>query len=68
MRSAEQTLLNAAQRPEAYREVMLRSEGARIVLPVGDGAAGTPVVLFLPGTMTHPLFMRSSPAPSAAPG
>jgi alpha-beta hydrolase superfamily lysophospholipase len=56
MRSAEQKMLNAVQRPEAYREVVLRSAGARIVLSVWDGAAGMPVVLFLPGTMTHPLF------------
>ena len=56
MRSAEQKLLNAVQRPEVYREVVLRSAGARIVLSVWDAPAGVPVVLFLPGTMTHPLF------------
>jgi alpha-beta hydrolase superfamily lysophospholipase len=56
MRSAEQKLLNAVQRPEAYREVVLWSAGARIVLSVWDGTAGMPVVLFLPGTMAHPLF------------
>jgi alpha-beta hydrolase superfamily lysophospholipase len=56
MRSAEQKLLNAVQRPEAYREVVISSAGARIVLSVWDGAADKPVVLFLPGTMTHPLF------------
>ena len=56
MRSAEQKLLNAVQRPEAYREVVLGSAGARIVLSVWDGTADKPVVLFLPGTMTHPLF------------
>ena len=33
-----------------------RSAGARIVLSVWDGTTGMPVVLFLPGTMTHPLF------------
>lgn len=56
VRSAEQKILNAVQRPEVYREVMLRSAEARIVLSVWDAPAGTPVVLFLPGTMTHPLF------------
>ncbi len=56
MRGAEQKLLNAVQRPEAYREIVLRSAGARIVLSVWDGAGDRPVVLFLPGTMTHPLF------------
>ena len=56
MRSAEQKLLNAVQRPEAYREVVIHSAGARIVLSVWDGAVGMPAVLFLPGTMTHPLF------------
>ena len=56
MRSAEQRMLNAVQRPEAYREVVLGSAGARIVLSVWDGTTGMPVVLFLPGTMTHPLF------------
>ncbi|HEX6934722.1 MAG TPA: alpha/beta fold hydrolase [Streptosporangiaceae bacterium] len=56
MRSAEQRMLNAVQRPEVYREVVLDSGGARIVLSVWDGTTGMPVVLFLPGTMTHPLF------------
>jgi len=56
VRSAEQRLLNAVQRPEAYREVVLWSAGVRIVLSVWDGAPDKPVVLFLPGTMTHPLF------------
>lgn len=56
MRSAEQRLLNAVQRPEAYREVVICSAGASIVLSVWDGAPGQPVVVFLPGTMTHPLF------------
>jgi alpha-beta hydrolase superfamily lysophospholipase len=56
VRSAEQKLLNAVQRPEAYREVVISSAGVRIVLSVWDGAVDKPVVLFLPGTMTHPLF------------
>jgi hypothetical protein len=56
VRSADQRLVNAVQRPESYREVVLRSAGARIVLSVWDAPAGNPVALFLPGTMTHPLF------------
>ena len=56
MRSADQKMLNAVQRPEVYREVVLRSAKAPIVLSVWDAPAGAPVVLFLPGTMTHPLF------------
>ena len=56
MRTVEQKLLNAVQRPEAYREVVISSDGADIVLSVWEGLASRPVVLFLPGTMTHPLF------------
>jgi alpha-beta hydrolase superfamily lysophospholipase len=56
MRSAQQRLLNAVQRPDAYREMVITSAGAEIVLSVWEGAADQPVVLFLPGTMTHPLF------------
>ena len=56
MRTWEQKLLNAVSRPEVYREVVVRSGDADIVLSVWEGAAAQPVVLFLPGTMTHPLF------------
>jgi alpha-beta hydrolase superfamily lysophospholipase len=56
MRTAEQKLLNAVSRPEIYREVVVPSQDADIVLSVWEGAAAQPVVLFLPGTMTHPLF------------
>jgi alpha-beta hydrolase superfamily lysophospholipase len=61
MRTAEQKLLNTVQRPEAYREVVISSDGADIVLSVWEGLASRPVVLFLPGTMTHPLFYEEFP-------
>ena len=56
MRTVEQRSLNAVQRPEAYREVLIDSAGHPVALSVWDGKPGTPAVLFLPGTMTHPLF------------
>jgi alpha-beta hydrolase superfamily lysophospholipase len=49
-------MLNEVQRPEAYQEVVLQSAGVPIVLSVWAGRPGLPVVVFLPGTMTHPLF------------
>ena len=56
MRTDEQRTLNAVQRPEVYREVLIHSGGLPVVLSVWDGQPGAPAVLFLPGTMTHPLF------------
>lgn len=44
------------QRPEAYREVLIDSGGHPVALSVWHGQPGAPAVLFLPGTMTHPLF------------
>jgi hypothetical protein len=55
-RTPEQRSLNAVQRPEAYRELVISSAGAPIVLSVWNGSAALPVMVFLPGTMTHPLF------------
>jgi hypothetical protein len=66
MRSGQQRLLNAVQRPQAYREVVLASGGAEVVLSVWDGSAGLPAVVFLPGTMTHPLFYEDFPPGSRA--
>jgi hypothetical protein len=37
VRTAEQKVLNAVQRPQAYREVVLTSSGAPIVLSVWAG-------------------------------
>lgn len=56
MRPTTDKLLNAVEHPDAYREVMITSAGAPIVLSVWAGTAGAPAVVFLPGTMTHPLF------------
>jgi alpha-beta hydrolase superfamily lysophospholipase len=56
MRTGTERRLNAVQRPDAYREVVIGSAGAPIVLSVWNGWPGRPAVVFLPGTMTHPLF------------
>jgi alpha-beta hydrolase superfamily lysophospholipase len=56
MRTRDQQLLNAVQRPDAYDEVVLDSGGVPVVLSVWAGLRDAPAVLFLPGTMTHPLF------------
>ncbi|MGZ8744143.1 MAG: alpha/beta fold hydrolase [Nocardioides sp.] len=56
MRTPTDTLLNRVQRPNAYREVVISSAGTPIVLSVWNGHPGRASVVFLPGTMTHPLF------------
>jgi alpha-beta hydrolase superfamily lysophospholipase len=56
MRTREQRLLNAVQRPEVYEEVLVESAGAPFALSVWRGESDAPCVVFLPGTMTHPLF------------
>lgn len=56
MRTPTQRVLNQVQRPDAYREVLIDSRGVPVVLSVWAGDPGAPAVLFLPGTMTHPLF------------
>lgn len=56
MRTRAQRVLNQVQRPDAYREVLIESTGTTVALSVWDGGPGSPAVLFLPGTMTHPLF------------
>lgn len=56
MRTATDRLLNAVQRPNAYREVVISSADTQIVLSVWNGHPGRASVVFLPGTMTHPLF------------
>jgi len=56
MRTRDQQLLNAVQRPDAYDEVVLDSGGVPVVLSMWAGLPDAPAVLFLPGTMTHPLF------------
>jgi alpha-beta hydrolase superfamily lysophospholipase len=56
MRTQEQRLLNAVQRPDIYEEVLIESCGVPIALSIWKGHPGTPCIVFLPGTMTHPLF------------
>jgi alpha-beta hydrolase superfamily lysophospholipase len=49
-------LLNAVSRPEVYEEVMIDPSGVPIALSIWIGQPGAPSVVFLPGTMSHPLF------------
>ena len=56
MLTLEQRRLNAVQRPEVYREVLIDSAGLPVALSVWEGKPAKPAVMFLPGTMTHPLF------------
>ncbi len=56
MRTQEQRLLNAVQRPEVYEEVLIESRGVPIALSIWKGNPGAPCIVFLPGTMVHPLF------------
>jgi alpha-beta hydrolase superfamily lysophospholipase len=58
LRTRTQRLLNAVERPEVYEEVLLEASGASVVLSVWSGESGTATVVFLPGTMTHPLFFE----------
>jgi alpha-beta hydrolase superfamily lysophospholipase len=39
-----------------YEEVLLEASGAPVVMSVWSGEDGAAPVVFLPGTMTHPLF------------
>ena len=56
MRTRTQRLLNLVQRPDVYEEVLVESSGAPVALSVWNGEPGAAPVVFLPGTMTHPLF------------
>lgn len=56
MRTRTQRLLNAVQRPDVYEEVLVESSGVPVALSVWNGEPGVSPVVFLPGTMTHPLF------------
>lgn len=56
MLTTEQRRLNAVQRPEAYHEVLLDTAALPVTLSVWRGDPELPSVMFLPGTMTHPLF------------
>ena len=56
MRTPTDKLLNRVQRVDAYEEFVVLSGGTPIVLSVWAGKPNLAVVVFLPGTMTHPLF------------
>ena len=68
----EQPILDRASHPNSYYETMIVSAGAPIVLSVWPGDPGSPTVVFLPGTMTHPLFyeefLEAAPAGLAVVG
>jgi alpha-beta hydrolase superfamily lysophospholipase len=49
-------LPNRAFPPNSNDETVIVSAGTPIVLSVWRGDAGAPTVVFLPGTMSHPLF------------
>ena len=57
-RTLEQPIPDRASHPNAYYETVIVSAGALIVLSVWPGEPGAPTVVFLPGTMTHPLFYK----------
>ena len=56
MRDRDQRLRNEVEHPQRYEEVTVTSAGVPIVLSVWHSRSGGPVGVFLPGTMTHPLF------------
>jgi alpha-beta hydrolase superfamily lysophospholipase len=52
----EHRIANQRSHPNLYRETVIVSAGAPIALSIWPGDPGAPTVVFLPGTMTHPLF------------
>ncbi len=56
MRDRDERLRNEVEHPERYQEVTITSADVPIVLSVWHSRSDGPVVVFLPGTMTHPLF------------
>jgi alpha-beta hydrolase superfamily lysophospholipase len=56
--TVEHPIAHQRSHPNLYRETVIVSAGAPIVLSIWPGAPGAPTVVFLPGTMTHPLFYR----------
>lgn len=55
MRTSQQRLLNHSSYP-GYSEKLIDSAGVQIALSLYEVSAEAPCVIFLPGTMTHPLF------------
>jgi alpha-beta hydrolase superfamily lysophospholipase len=52
----EQSSIDRASHPKRYAETVIVSAGSPIVLSIWRGRPGAPTVVFLPGTMSHPLF------------
>jgi alpha-beta hydrolase superfamily lysophospholipase len=55
MRSKDQVRLNLSGYSK-YNEVLIESAGTRIALSLYLAGEGCPCIVFIPGTMTHPLF------------
>lgn len=55
MRSNDQVRLNLSGYAK-YREVLIDSAGTSIALSLYTAGEGCPCIVFIPGTMTHPLF------------
>jgi alpha-beta hydrolase superfamily lysophospholipase len=55
MRTKEQRILNNSGY-DGYREALIDSAGTRIALSIYESKKSDPSVVFLPGTMTHPLL------------
>jgi len=39
-----------------YKEIYIASTGTKICLSIWDNKHNCPVIIFIPGTMVHPLF------------
>ena len=55
MRTTEQKMLNLSGYAD-YSETLIDSAGTKIALSIYKSNKDAPCVIFLPGTMTHPLF------------
>jgi len=67
MRTLEQALLNLSGYKD-YSEILIDSAGTKIALSIYRSNKDAPCVIFLPGTMTHPLFYDDFLAALAARG
>jgi len=56
MGSETDRLIGSPSHPNVYEEVAVRSDRAPIVLSIWRAERSDATVVFLPGTMTHPLF------------
>ena len=54
-RYSDETLLNLSTYSD-YREVLIHSTGTKIALSLYESGKQAPCIIFLPGTMVHPLF------------